>query len=77
MPIDLTAEWLLNFDFKYDGYLYYVEEHRFNVLIVPKSPLIFEISVFWKGVYIRDILHVHQLQNLFFSLTDEELKISK
>ena len=33
--------------------------------------------LFWKGTQIKNINYVHQLQNLYFSLTGEELIFTK
>lgn len=73
-PIPLTEEWLLKFKFGLYpwGYVFYINE-EFGVLIrVSRKP---ELS-FWLEVgnglrsYIK---YVHQLQNLYFALTGEEL----
>jgi hypothetical protein len=73
-PIPLTEEWLLKFKFGLYpwGYVFYINE-EFGVLIrISRKP---ELS-FWLEVgnglrsYIK---YVHQLQNLYFALTGEEL----
>jgi len=75
-PIKLTEEWLLKFgikqynvdtindcgDISYDGELFYI----YSGLGDAES----------YGFAIN-IKHVHQLQNLYFALTNEELKISE
>lgn len=77
-PIQLTEKWLLDFGFKdgvtldndkykididyYDGWIFnYREKDKFG-----------HADVF---LYPSSIYYVHQLQNLFFSLTNEELTI--
>jgi hypothetical protein len=68
-PIPLTEEWLLKFGFKYDGHncytkdnmLYCIEDHTFQ--------FDFDDNNFMHKV----IDSVHQLQNLYFALTGEEL----
>jgi hypothetical protein len=65
-PIPLTEEWLLKFGFEYrkdtDCYHYYN-------FILNKLFVMMDIDI---HVYIK---HVHQLQNLYFALTQEELTI--
>lgn len=81
-PIPLTEEWLLKFGFEKDHYKkevyytlsndddYYIEEDKniklwdFNM----KEGI---------GFYLRSFKRVHQLQNLYFALTGEELKIKQ
>lgn len=74
-PIHLTEEWLLKFGFKrYDIYRCGIDEK----LVIDGSSDAFgffaedEVSGF---IYDRQIKYVHQLQNLYFALTGEELKI--
>lgn len=73
-PIPLTEEWLLKFGFKKEwGKLYQIEANYF--------PVFMDDNVTW--YYSADCYHytgkaleyVHQLQNLYFTLTGEELKI--
>jgi hypothetical protein len=70
-PILLTEEWLLKLGFhKYKGD---------NIDFFLND---FETScnmdlLFWKGTQIKNINYVHQLQNLYFSLTGEELIFTK
>jgi hypothetical protein len=66
-PIPLTEEWLLKFGFKKKV------GNRFE------SDLLSQDIYFGNGYYIANVLpelkHVHQLQNLYFVLTGEELQI--
>ena len=71
-PIPLTEEWLLKFGFASGGYGEY-----------KKDRYILDCEYTDKGVYYfiiddvcieADMLYVHQLQNLYFALTGEELK---
>ena len=73
-PIPLTEEWLLKFGFEKADEIYFIE---FNVYSMT-------IKEYEKGRYILnpethfnyvDIEYVHQLQNLYFALTGEELII--
>lgn len=64
-PIPLTEEWLLKFGFKeVEGF--FVKGHL-RLLAIR--------DLYWRANYpiIVDIIHVHQLQNLYFSLCGEEL----
>ena len=70
IPIPLTEEWLLNFGFKFEKEGY--KKFRFRVV----EPVNYVGYLFCEGSRIlREIRYVHQLQNLYFSLTGEELKI--
>jgi len=80
-PIPLTEEWLLKFGFQdTDSY--------FNLLDFPDFRITWSVRVvesgerknFWLDenfleVFQQNIKHVHQLQNLYFALTGEELEI--
>lgn len=75
-PIPLTEDWLLKFGFEEikisnsdDGYLYsdYQLETENNVLIW--------FSLRKELMDYKHVKHVHQLQNLYFALTGEELTI--
>ena len=91
-PIPLTEEWLLRFGFKKRDKshysLYYELRMEFNKGMSMK---IFCLTQFWKdgSVCVLDpsnlntimnqteIKYVHTLQNLYFALTGEELKIKE
>jgi hypothetical protein len=69
-PIPLTEEWLLKFGFveidTFDDHCYYLQ----------KCDLGLDRSFQPYGIgFITELKHVHQLQNLYFALTGEELKI--
>ena len=77
-PIPLTEEWLLKFGFaKQCDYLYFDFENgniSFNDEI--KKGISLCIGTYCSsGLAFENIKHVHQLQNLFFALTGEELKL--
>ncbi len=75
-PIPLTEEWLVKFGFKRDSTLY-GETRKLGC---------FNIGKLTNGYFIEggvdsnktsiNIQYVHQLQNLYFSLTNEELTIN-
>jgi len=79
-PIKLTEEWLLKLGFnKLENHIptYY---KCFGDLILDDYEFSFNISVDWKLNYFITVFgrkitikYVHQLQNLYFALTDEEL----
>jgi len=72
-PIPLTEEWLLKFGFDYDN-----ETSTYSLLTsLRKCDLCIDILLsdgeyFWKYVELK---YVHQLQNLYFALTGNELEI--
>ena len=76
-PIPLTDEWLLRFGFirKYVSHTPYILN---DISIYPTDANFYNI-VYYKGVKIDDIIlkSVSQLQNLYFSLTNNELKLIK
>ncbi len=69
-PIPLTREWILNFGFqeKYSEKRIYFRIK--GMLIEVKNGSKF----YYNNIHLK---HVHQLQNLYFALTNEELKISE
>jgi hypothetical protein len=70
-PIPLTEEWLIKFGFVFDGFRYQQEINN-NLWVLVKN------NVYgWYSPHIEisnGIQNVHQLQNLYFALTGEELK---
>ena len=70
-PIPLTEEWLLNFGFKKDGSEFSIYEYRYTVYLSNKN--YFYLCDNKKVLTI--MYNVHQLQNLYFALTGEELEI--
>ena len=73
-PIPLTEEWLLRFGLCYDT-LY--SEDSSNCLYYSKDQKVLHImdSRDENYSYAVDVQYVHQLQNLVFALTNEELKL--
>ena len=83
-PIPLTEEWLLKFDMKFtDGfsssrklYLNNYENDISKITYSPKERLLRLSNGDTKGtMLIPHVKYVHQLQNLYFALTGEELII--
>ena len=68
-PIPLTEEWLLKLGFyKYKG-------NNSDCFLNGFETACNMTMLFWKGNQIKNIKYVHQLQNLYFALTGEELTI--
>ena len=66
-PISLTEEWLERFGCELIGFDITKGDVGFDFWLVPK----------WSDYSISvNLEHVHQLQNLYFALTQEELKCS-
>ena len=75
-PIPLTEEWLVEFGFVSNPYID-TYELRINgelifLLDIDKTKGVLDIH--WQYIKIK---HVHQLQNLYFALTGEELQINE
>jgi len=71
-PIPLTEEWLLKFGFDDNGI--FVDDSR-GFLYWDGSSLHISDSRDTNYTFVAICEHVHQLQNLYFALTNEELKI--
>lgn len=71
-PIPLTEEILLKAGFEKEGFGFYL----YKYFIVRKIRL---TDNHWRFIFrhrdIKDIEHLHELQNLIFALTGEEIKI--
>jgi len=74
-PIPLTEEWLVRFGFDKDGFDWFFMPKKDHVVqngySVNNKENVFEID----ELIIPNIQHVHQLQNLYFALTGEELTL--
>ena len=72
-PISLTEEWLLKFGFNKNilttSIRFWITD--FNIREFNKSK---KIQVSYRNSIYNHIEYVHQLQNLYFALTGEELK---
>ena len=72
-PIPLTEEWLLNFGFdNKEGTRYY--HNNFNRLYCDVSNRIMKYFGNANGL-LKETEYVHQIQNLYFALTGEELTL--
>jgi len=75
-PILLTEDWMLKFGFKADeiGHLYLNLEDTFYGFVNREEEgfMLVVCGIEYKETYIK---HVHQLQNLYFALNNEELAV--
>lgn len=71
-PIQITEEWLSKFGFVPNGFS--MDKGEFNVEIWLESEIghTFKWNDFVISIRLK---HIHQLQNLYFALTGEELEI--
>ena len=81
-PIQLTEEWLLKFGFKYNKLQFCsntIIVHQYKIkgicLSIDERKVNKHEYSFFGNNFIRTVKHVHQLQNLYFALTGEELKL--
>lgn len=74
-PIPLTEEWLLKFGFEkeYDKFMF--SKDKLTILIREHDTFNPNGRVYWNSWTIKECQpeYVHQLQNLYFALTGEEL----
>ncbi|GJN60481.1 hypothetical protein [Elizabethkingia anophelis] len=69
-PINVTKEWLLNL-----GFIDYVLEY-YDELMYRKGDFILDEQFILMNIDIKiEVKHVHQLQNLYYALTGEDLKL--
>jgi hypothetical protein len=74
-PIHLTEEWLLKFGFNYDSDIALYSKSGYDVCINDDNSISYYLGEY--GSWCKNITHVHQLQNLYFALTGEELIINE
>ena len=80
-PIKLIEDILLKcgFELIYDGYytreLYLIQDTRFDFLINKQN---FELSelVYIGDTYYRNVRYLHELQNLYYAITKQELEVN-
>ncbi len=79
IPIPLTEEWLVSCGFKRDEYSLFVKEgFLFSLEFNQHNPVILSVMDYRsRPNKITSLSFVHQLQNLFFALTGEELTIKE
>ncbi len=75
-PIPLTEEWLLKFGFEME-YSQLTNIYKYFLVNAPFGYSQGQFNVFTQtGCFSVEIKYVHQLQNLYFALTNEELEIN-
>ena len=79
-PVPLTEEWLIKFGFKYNGWNYDFKNYVFHAQGKNEKGEFFntEFGIKNNGITFNisyNLEFVHQLQNLYFALTGEELTI--
>jgi len=79
-PIQLTEEWLLRFGFKLEkdvDYFYVIKTKQKGITleVEPNGRTILFDNKNIKFIDILPIKYVHQLQNLYFAITGEELEV--
>jgi len=82
IPIPLTEEWLETFGFNHEYNEYWSVEHRyitFLLFVNSRHKTIYHFTDVERRQYhsMLSIKYVHQLQNLYHSLTEEELKVKE
>jgi hypothetical protein len=80
-PIPLNEEWLFKFGFKYNGFNYDFERFIFHAQGKKEDGSFYNIEFYIrrnrKNFLISLIIdYVHQLQNLYFALTQRELTVA-
>jgi len=71
-PIPLTEEWLLKFGFEKIGRNFTTKDNFVIWLSLSSETYQFRLHGYGKDIEIK---FVHQLQNLYYALTNEELKL--
>jgi hypothetical protein len=75
-PIMLTEDWLVRFGFEKDGYDYWNSTQKYFELGETEHGYVNSINCYeYRNG--EPIQYVHQLQNLYFSLTQTELEIKQ
>jgi hypothetical protein len=75
-PIPLTEKWLLKFGLFYENEIGHFGDGYSGIQLMNISDKYFR-GYFRGGVIKVDIEYVHQIQNLYFALTGEELTIKQ
>ena len=74
-PIPLTEEWLLKLGFEkykdsFNDNRYRMDYYAHDIVFIGD-----ELYGYLDNQKLKNTIYVHQLQNLYFALTDEELKL--
>lgn len=73
IPIPLTEKWLFKFGFVKRGIYYHFPKNDIFKLDQYKNKNAYWLRYYTEDIDCTRINHVHQLQNLYFALTGEEL----
>ena len=73
-PIPLTKQWLRKFGFDYEGKTFHWYTKGKVSISFTEGRMVLDIGVSYNQFKIPE--YVHQLQNLYFALTGEELTLS-
>lgn len=73
-PIPLTEKWLIDFGFEKDDYCQHYYTLDFEIRLHDDKWLYCPISEYFPA-YSVVLPYVHQLQNLYFAITGEELQL--
>lgn len=76
-PIPLSEEWLLKFGFKEDEPHLFLNVDTFLQITYDQYKKRLSLFLYGKHYFPKEIKYVHQLQNLYHSLTGEELTIKQ
>jgi len=71
-PINITEEWLVRLGFKDTGVAFEIETQKCLTMFSYQSEKAFYVGI--KDL-VLELEYIHQLQNLYFALTGEELTI--
>lgn len=72
-PIPLTEKWILKLGFKYNSFTTFYELKDVQI----ENEDVGTFAFYYKTFKINSLKYIHELQNLFFALTREELKLKK
>jgi len=71
-PIPITEQWLIDFGFRFEQTINSWTNGYYDILITNNGKFIID------EIYnCPEIEHIHQLQNLYFALTGEELQLKQ
>ena len=74
-PIPITEEWLLKFGFEgSNGYYLCPKWYKFRF---QKNSIIKFKGLIFNNKKVNQLIYIHQLQNLYFAITGEELTINQ
>jgi hypothetical protein len=74
-PIPITEEWLVRFGFEIDQNTYLYSKSGYTIDFAQYGYVEFYLAGY--GSWFKILESVHQLQNLYFALTGEELKLNE